>query len=49
MKKTRYKTYNKCSKWTPESVALFAYAKYPPEPLSTYTERYVFCEVVANL
>jgi len=27
-------------KWIPEPVALFAYAKNPPEPLTTYAGHY---------
>ena len=33
--------YNQCVKWIPEPVTLFAYAKNPPEPLTTYARRYV--------
>jgi hypothetical protein len=32
----------KCMKWIPEPVALFACAKNPLEPLTTYAGRYTF-------
>ncbi len=32
--------YNQCVKWIREPVALFACAKNPPEPLTTYAGRY---------
>jgi len=31
---------NKYIKWIPEPVALFAIAKNPPEPFTTYVRRY---------
>ncbi len=33
-------THNQCVKWIREPVALFAYAKNPPEPLTTYAGCY---------
>ncbi len=36
--------YNQCMKWIREPVALFAYAKNPPEPLTTYAGRYTALE-----
>ncbi len=32
---------NQCVKWIREPVALFACAKNPPEPLTTYAGRYI--------
>ncbi len=34
-------TYNQYVKWIREPVALFAFAKNPPEPLTTYVGRYI--------
>jgi len=38
-------THNHGMKWIREPVAFFAYAKNPPEPLTTYAGRYVSIEL----